>query len=227
MEPAMTSSRLSVCFAIVVGLMTCLCPGAMAQVAKQRGATLGGLAGAAAGGLIGDHNGKAGAGAVIGGLVGAVAGGVLGDASDKENAFRQQQYYYQQQQQQQQQMVPMQGVVTVSDVISMSRGGLSDHVIINQVQRRGFAQQLQVSDIIALHQQGVSESVITALQSAPIGGQVAARPAPPMVHEQIITPAPIIVREHHVLPHYPPPRYYYYRGATPGYYSSSSLNIRF
>jgi outer membrane lipoprotein SlyB len=169
---------------------------ASAQVGTQRGATLGGLAGAAVGGLIGDNNDKAGAGAAIGGLVGAVAGGVLGNASDKNAERRHQQYLYLQQQQR---IAQVQSAVSLDNVVAMAHHGLSDTVIINQIRQRGFAETLRVADIIALHEQGVSEGVIAALQSAP-GPNVAARP--------VVAPEPTIIYEHHVLPHYPPPRCY-------------------
>ena len=98
---------------------------AFAQTGKQRGATFGGLAGAIAGGLIGDNNDEAGAGAAIGGVVGAVAGGILGDAADKDAEMaRQRAAYYQAQRQQyaqQQQAAVMQSAVTLQDVISMTR----------------------------------------------------------------------------------------------------------
>ncbi|NNE01290.1 MAG: hypothetical protein HKN47_28590 [Pirellulaceae bacterium] len=187
---------------------------ASAQTNKQRGATLGGLAGAVAGGLIGDHNDEAGAGAAIGGVIGAVAGGILGDANDKDAAIRSQQRYYQQQQlqyqQQQQRAVIMQSAVSLNDVVSMSRSGVGESIIINQIQQRGYGQQLQVADIIALHQQGVSQNVITALQRAPSPAQATA-PAPirtpvvveqpvivehPIIHHRVV-PAPVIVTPSH------------------------------
>lgn len=186
---------------------------------QQRGATLGGIAGAIAGGLIGDHNDEAGAGAAIGGVVGAVAGGILGNAADKDEAVaRQQAAYYQAQRQQyaaQQQAAVRQSAVTLQDVISMSRSGLSDQVIVNQVRQRGYLGKLSVADIISLHQQGVSENVITSLQtvgppSAPIA---APEPGPTIVEQHIHRPAPIIIQER-VLPHYPPPHYRHTRRPT-------------
>ena len=69
-------------------------PGA-AQNNRQRGATLGGLAGAVTGGLIGEKNGEGGIGAAIGGVIGVVVGGLLGDAADRDAALHQQQRYYQ------------------------------------------------------------------------------------------------------------------------------------
>ncbi|MEO1526052.1 MAG: glycine zipper domain-containing protein [Planctomycetota bacterium] len=205
---------------------------ASAQTGRQRGATLGGLAGAIAGGLIGDNNDEAGAGAAIGGVVGAVAGGILGDASDKERAIAQQRaaYYnaqqqrYAQQQQryaQQQQTALRQSAVSMQDVVNMTRSGLSDQIILNQVRQRGYNGTLTVSDIIALHQQGVSESVITSLQTIPRQPQqvTVARPQPVVTRPQTViehhyVPRPPVIVEQHVLPTYPIPRYRSSRGHT-------------
>ncbi len=200
------------------------CPPVNAQVNTQRGATVGGLAGAAIGTAIGDHNGEAGAGAAIGGLLGAVAGGMLGNAADKQAAIDQQRRYYHQQQQQ---IAHVQSAVSLADVISMTRSGLSEAVIINQIQTRGVARRISVPDIIHLHEQGVTENVITTLQTASHNPQSVAR-APvvveqPIVHERVITPAPVIIHQHRVLPHYGPPRYYRHPRSSYG----SSFHIRF
>ncbi len=188
---------------------------------QSRGAVLGGLGGAVAGALIGDHNGKAGAGAAIGGAIGAVGGAVLGNARDQEIAQQRQGQYYAHQErvyvQQQQQQALIQAAVSTSDIVSMSRSGLSDSVIINQIHSRGVQRQLQVNDIISLHQQGVSENVITAMQNAQIGrppqNPVVIQQQPVVVHQQ-----PIVVHEQYVVPRYsPPPTYYYHRGYRRGY----------
>jgi outer membrane lipoprotein SlyB len=174
-----------------------------AQGDTQRGVAVGGITGAIAGGLIGDHNGEAGAGAAIGGLIGAVTGGMIGNASDKEAEFQRQQAFAAQQQQQ---FAYQQSAVSVQDVVAMSRSGLSDLVIINQINQRGVQTRLQVPDIISLHQQGVREPVITAMQQAPTGPAQVVRS--PEYH--VVRPVPVVVEEHYVLPHYAPPRRYYY-----------------
>lgn len=203
----------------------CLVPlAASAQVQQQRGATLGGLTGAVAGALIGDKNGEAGAGAAIGGVVGAVTGGLLGNAADKEAALIQQERMYQQQELQQQQFAVTQSAVSPTDVINMTRSGLSDSVIINQINQRGVQQTLQVPDIISLHQQGVHELVITAMQQAPTGAQRVAR-APTPIAQRVIAPAPVIVEEHYLIPHYAPPRYHYRR--PPIHHHHHGFHIRF
>lgn len=188
---------------------------------KARGAVLGGLGGAVVGGLIGDHNGKAGAGAAIGGAIGAVSGVVLGNARDQEIAQQRQQQYYAQQErvyvQQQQQQAYIQAAVSTNDIVSMSRSGLSDSVIITQIHSRGVQRQLQVSDIISLHQQGVSENVITAMQNAQVGS---APPAPVIIQQQpvVVQQPSVVVHERYVVPRYsPPPVYHYHRGYRRGY----------
>ncbi len=60
---------------------------AMAQN-TQRGAAVGGIIGAIAGGVIGDHNDEAGAGALIGGAVGAVTGASLVTPKIKSRLIR-------------------------------------------------------------------------------------------------------------------------------------------
>ncbi|MEM8913361.1 MAG: glycine zipper domain-containing protein [Planctomycetota bacterium] len=161
----------------------------MAQQNTQRGATLGGITGAIAGAIIGDNNDEAGAGAAIGGALGAVAGGLLGNAQDKEirsypaypsQSIPSRTVYT---------APPSSGAVSMSDIVTMSRSGVSETVILNQIQTRGVVTQPQVSDIIALHQQGVSESVITAMQRAPVGNSVVV--APPTTY---VAPAPIVVQ---------------------------------
>lgn len=177
------------------------------RVQQQRGATVGGLAGAVIGAVIGDNNNEAGAGAAIGGVVGAVAGGVLGNAADKERAYVGQQRAINQSATRQfyspPQYVPPQTAVGLSDVIQMSRSGLSENVIINQIQSRGVTTQIQVPDILELHRQGVSENVITSMQRAPVGPLIATQNAPPqqvIVRERVVVPQQVDI--HHFHPHH-------------------------
>lgn len=193
------------------------------QANTQRGATLGGITGAIAGAIIGENNNEAGAGAAIGGVVGVVAGGLLGNARDKE-LRAQQQYYaaprsfatqptYLQPTYTQQNVyaAPLpQGAVSFNDVVAMTRSGVSEGVILNQIQSRGVLIQPQVSDIISLHQQGVSELVISAMQRASVGEQIVARPT-------YVTPAPVVVQPH-VYEYTPVYRGPVYRGRPPYHY---------
>ncbi|MDI1313198.1 YMGG-like glycine zipper-containing protein [Prosthecobacter sp.] len=61
----------------------------------QTGAVLGGLGGAAVGGIIGNQSGRGLEGALIGGGIGALGGNAIGNSRDQRN---QQQYYQGQQQ---------------------------------------------------------------------------------------------------------------------------------
>ncbi len=63
----------------------------------QTGAVVGGLGGAALGGIIGHQSGRGLEGAAIGGALGAVGGNAVGNAQDQRNYQRQQQYYAPQQ----------------------------------------------------------------------------------------------------------------------------------
>ncbi|SMP76325.1 Glycine zipper [Neorhodopirellula lusitana] len=198
--------------AMATVLLASLSQTVQAQNNTQRGATFGGITGAIAGALIGDNNGEAGAGAAIGGAIGAVAGGVLGNAKDKDIAYYQSRQQY---------GTPVQaapvyaapqptGAVSYSDVIAMSRSGVGDGVILNQIQTRGVQRQPVVSDIITLHQQGVSEVVISAMQQARTGPQYVAAPQTTIVET---TPVYVQPRIHtYSVPSYRPPHRHGYRG---------------
>ncbi|MEM9827500.1 MAG: glycine zipper domain-containing protein [Planctomycetota bacterium] len=198
---------------------------------QTRGTVVGGVAGAAIGAAIGDNNNEAGAGAAIGGLIGAVAGRVMGNAADQERAYRQQTranfshrgYASNPQAGVYSTPVPTQVAaptqvvrqvpqtsVSVPDVVNMVRSGLSDAVVVNQIQQRGVTHSLQVADIISLHQAGVSEHVITSMQRATVGQPVTAtaattvQPAAPPVY---VTPRPVIIQERYFVPQHGRPIY--------------------
>lgn len=200
-EVSMNRSCRSVAFVVLVVGSTNL----WAQN-TQRGAVMGGLGGAIAGAIIGENNDKPAEGAAIGAAIGALGGAVMGNARDKEINQRRQYYQYQphyQSQYHQPQVVVPRGAVSSSDVISMSRSGLNDSVIINQIQTRGVQRRPEVSEIITMHQQGVSDTVITAMQQAHVGG-----PAPTYVAPQ---PPTVIVEERYPTYYAPPPPVYYHR----------------
>jgi len=144
-----------------------------AQTNSQRDAVLGGVAGAIIGGVVGNQNDETPEGIAIGGVAGAIAGHVLGSAKDRNDR---EQYYYQQQaaraaqQRQVNEAVQLQKAVSVHDAISLSNSGVSPQLIINQIQTNGIQQEIGVSEIINLHQNGVSEIVIHEMQQASIGG---------------------------------------------------------
>lgn len=189
-------TALSVTLCVTI-LPTVLVPTAHGQQRTTQGAAVGGATGAIIGGIIGHQNDETPEGALIGGAVGAIAGGLLGRSQDNQIArerYNQQQAYNRGRYVQQQAVVAsvVASGVSMSDVISMSRSGLSEQLIISQVNSKGVQRRLEVSEIITMHQQGVSDYVINAMQSAPLASQV----APPYPVQQIVTqPSTVIVRE--------------------------------
>jgi len=208
--------RTGCCVVVLVGLAV----PASAQTYRGEGAALGGLAGAVVGGIIGHQNDEVPEGALIGGAVGAITGGLIGNARDQHvsrERMYQQQIWYQQQQLAAQQST----AVSHAEIVNMCRTGVSDAVVINHIHTQGVRSRLGTHDIISLHQQGVSEAVINALQRAPIRGVSA------VVQTVEVPPSPtIIVEEHHVpppvymRPYCPPSHSYHYRAYHygPGYY---------
>lgn len=55
--------------------------------------------------------------------------------------------------------------IAPQDVVAMVNAGLSESIIIQQIQLRGVSHSLSVREIIQLHQSGVSEAVITEMQT--------------------------------------------------------------
>ncbi len=146
-------------------VLSMLTTSASGQYHTQRGASIGGLTGAIAGSIIGDNNGNAGAGAAIGGVVGAMAGGLIGDARDQQEwVERRRAMVYGTNNARATHQISR--GVTNQDVLDMVRAGLSDQLIINQISQRGVPTMPTVREIIDLHQRGVSEPVLAALQKA-------------------------------------------------------------
>ena len=54
----------------------------------QRGAVIGGLGGAAVGGIIGNQSGRGLEGALIGGALGAAGGNAIGNSKDRQQGYR-------------------------------------------------------------------------------------------------------------------------------------------
>ncbi len=190
---------------VIVGM---LCQDAYSQSKTKDGAVLGGIGGAVVGGIIGHQNDETPEGIIIGSVAGAVAGGILGNIRDKQ--IQEQRYYQHQAWQSQQALRHSQQSqirrcgASISDVISMSRSGVSELVIVSHIQNNGIQRKLEVSEIITLHQSGVSDNVIAAMQNARISGQPSyiapqrSGPTSVIVHEtyspapQVLMPAPVL-----------------------------------
>ena len=169
-------------FILICAAATSVAGGCASMNYAHRGALAGGLAGAGIGAAVGESGGDAVPGALIGGALGAVTGAVVGDGIDADRA-RQAQIEAAIGRQ-------MAGAVTTDDAIAMTRAGLSDEVITAHIRANGVAQPPQVSDLIHLRNQGVSDAVITSLQTTrgpiPTAGPVAVvRAPPPMIVEAV------------------------------------------
>ena len=146
---------------------------AHAQGNAQRNAAVGGIAGAVLGGVAGKQDNRTTRGAVIGGVAGAVAGNWIGRAQDDQirrlddQARRQYEY---EQYRLAQNAYHYQRSVSISDVIEMTRNGVSPQLMISQIRMSGVQQEIGVNEIIQLHQNGVKESVIQEMQRARVGG---------------------------------------------------------
>jgi Glycine zipper len=189
LRPIMTKRFLIL--AVLVAFVT-VDASAQNRTHRRRGALLGGLAGAAIGAAIGDKGNNETTGALIGGAIGAVAGGTIGDQKDRRIEHNQ---MYHSGHPQYVQPVPQTyavypptyvqpapnsvappfaqqpGPVSPDDVVAMARSGLSESMIIQQIQLNGVYRALSISEIIHLHQVGVSEPIIHAMQAAAVQQQ--------------------------------------------------------
>lgn len=189
-----------------------------AQHGTRDGAVLGGIGGAAIGGIIGHQNKETTEGVLIGGAVGAVAGGLIGNQRDQQMARER---YYQQQAWQAQnqrryttyQSYPTQQTivtpavttpgVTMNDILSMTRGGVSESIVINHIYTNGVQRRPTSNEVVSMFQQGVSENIINAMQQAPVRGGSYVTSAQPSV--VVTRPATTVVVEEPVPVYAPPP----------------------
>ncbi|MDZ7619658.1 MAG: hypothetical protein U1E05_21880 [Patescibacteria group bacterium] len=200
--------------AIVAMMAMIAAAGCQSPYHSDKGALFGGLVGAGTGAVIGNQLGNTGAGAAIGGALGAITGAAVGselDSIEAQNAANVAAI----EQRLGRQLAA--GAATVDDVISMTKAGVDEDLIVNHVRNNGTAVRLQAADVISLQQQGVSSQVIAALQAPPSSQQPMAA-SPVVVHS---APPPVFVEEYHYgdpwwgYPHYryrpapyhrPPPR---------------------
>ena len=197
---------------IVLGAVVGLCVQVGCQTARPNTAA-GGLFGAAAGSVlgaaIGAHEGKIGEGALIGGLAGGSLGGLMGNQADQADARDARLYQAQLQSQRD-------AAISMDQVVQLTRSGLSDDVIANQIQRQGILASPTNNDLILLKQNGVSDRVIAALQSAPIAGNQLPVQTPLVVQPDVMVVDPVCPPV--LLGPLPPPHYRHFH---PGHRRSS------
>src|SRR4029077_2905026 len=72
--------------------------------------------------------------------------------------------------------------VTEAEVVTMTRSGVGDEVIINSLRTRGCRWNAAPENVIALKQQGVSDRVIEAMQNTGLQPAAVGAPPPPVVY---------------------------------------------
>jgi outer membrane lipoprotein SlyB len=115
------------------------------------GALVGAGGGALAGGLI-THSPT---GALVGGAIGAATGAVVGAALDSSDRSR-----LESQSPNTVRKIDQGQQLSVDDIKKMSKAGLSDDVINNQIDATHSVFQLSTADIVDLKKSGVSQRVI-------------------------------------------------------------------
>ena len=126
----------------------------------------------------------------MGTAVGALTGAAIGDSMDAEVDRRQAIVQTQQR---------LANAVSTTDVAAMSASGLGEDVIINHIRANGVRASLTPGEIIELHEGGVGERVIDAMQ------QEAARLTMP---PRVMSGPPVIIEESYIVPPYCGPRPY-------------------
>lgn len=128
----------------------------------QTGAVGGGLLGAVAGGAIGQNmGGHPLAGAAVGATVGALTGGAIGNQIDQKKAAQAQAAAAQQNAA----IAAGQEKMGISDVIVLSKAGVTDDVIIDKISKSGSVYNLTVEEIEQLRKEGVSSRVVNYMMA--------------------------------------------------------------
>jgi hypothetical protein len=138
-----------------VWLALLLLPACGCATNAQTDALAGGGAGAVAGGLLSHGNPVAMA---AGGLLGAGVGSIIGSSQDKAEHDKKIA-----QAQANAAAYAAANQMTLQQIVQMSQGGISDTVIIRQMDATGSVFNLRPEDIQYLHDQRVSDQVISAM----------------------------------------------------------------
>jgi outer membrane lipoprotein SlyB len=150
------------------------------------GALIGGGAGAITGAAIGGSR-HGGEGALIGAAVGALTGGLIGNAMDQQQQERLRaeapQTYVR---------VDQGQPLTPADIKALVKAGVSDDVILSQIQGSHTVFHLSTADIIDLHNSGVSDKVVNYMINTPntAGPAAATAPVPNVTYVQTAPPLP-------------------------------------
>lgn len=190
----MSKKNLTVVGALLAVFMTSGCQG-MSNTAK--GGLIGGGTGAALGGIAGG-----GKGALVGGLIGTGIGGLIGNDIDNEEKKEKDLRLAVAEAKASNNTLPPPAPSSatplgMADVIQMSRDGMSDNMIINQIRTTNSTFLLSVEDLRMLQANNVSQRVIEEMQMRrPVTRVI--REQPRYIYQQ---PQPVYIYDP-----YPPPR---------------------
>jgi hypothetical protein len=120
----------------------------------ESGALIGGGTGAAIGALA-DRK-RPLEGALIGGGVGTAAGALVGNAADQKQAAAARN---------------ARAALSPEEIVKMTKEGVSDNLIINQIRTSGTRYNLNAEWIVWLQNNGVSQAVITEMQNTAYRGR--------------------------------------------------------
>jgi outer membrane lipoprotein SlyB len=174
-----------------VVLTSCVSPNGQPDYTGT-GALEGGAIGAASGAIIGGPR-NAGAGALIGAAAGLIAGGLIGHSMDQAQQAR-----LREQAPQTYVRIEQSQPLSTADVKALVKAGVSDDVIISQIQISHTIFHLSSADIIDLHDAGVSDRVVDFMintQSSAAAAQsatvvVGQAPPPPVAETYVAAPGP-------------------------------------
>jgi outer membrane lipoprotein SlyB len=150
------------------------------------GVLIGGALGALTGAVIGGPR-NGGAGALIGAAAGAIGGGLIGNSMDQEQDAR-----LRAQAPETYVKIDQGQPLAVANVKAMAKAGISEDVIISQIQNSHTVYHLSASDIIDLRDSGVTDKVVNYMINTPstIGDTVVASQPDPVVIQQAPPPPP-------------------------------------
>ena len=141
----------------ITGLMLLSGTGCSSMNNTESGALGGAAVGGVAGGLLGAVVRAPVAGAVVGGLVGSAVGASAG--ADQDRRENRDKYY------QAAAAAQARNQMSLNDVVQMVQRGNSDTIVINQINATGSIFALTAEEINYLHDQRVSDAVISAMQA--------------------------------------------------------------
>jgi outer membrane lipoprotein SlyB len=153
------------------------------------GTFMGGALGAVTGAIVGGRKDR-GEGALIGAGVGAITGNLLGRAKDRADE-RQAAYGTAVAAQATQQAAAM--AVTNYDLVSMTRAGVSEDVMISTMRSRGAQLDLSPQGLISLKQSGVNDRVLLAAQELNHRPAYVYGPAPAPVVTRVVPSSTVII----------------------------------